>query len=232
MEAGDAQQPRRSKRAFTSPDRFEPPMPSTRQKISESPAKKHQLVAKQRGRPGKISQLRPPLGVGAPSTAASSYQEGFGSTILAAEGTLNTSASRASSPTRTRKDLENAVPTIICCEFDAGMAADIRKDVQSLREELMAAGRHRGVLPVSLRDTLFPHLDKWDQDNAYFGEFSCSKEEEDSVWMAIQEIRIDAKDCGEENKPEASWSHEVIRPLIKNALKYTPWQNRIKLELV
>lgn len=231
MEEGDAEQPRRSKRVFSSTNHFEPPMPSTRQKISQPPKRKQQPVAKTRGRRGKISQPRPLLEGGAPSTAALSYQRGLGLTTLAAEGTLNTSATRASSPTRTRKDLERAVPKIICREFK-GIAADTREDVQSLRKELIAAARHRGILPPSLRDTLFALLEEWDQDDAYFGEFSRSKEEEDIIWMAVQDIRVDAQECGEDNKPESSWSHEVVRPLIKNALKYTPWQNRIRVELV
>jgi len=237
MEEGDAELPRRSKRVLPSLKDFEPPMRSTRQKISQSPTKKQQPVTKTRGRRGKISQPQPLLGGGAPSTAALSYQQRLGSTTLAVETTLNTtetqtSETRGTSPTRTRKDLESAVPKIICCEFNDDIAADMREDVQSLREELMEAARHRGILPLSLRDTLFKLLKKWDQDDAYFGEYPRSKEEEDIIWIAIQDIRVDAKTCGEQNKPESSWCNEVIRPLIKNALKYTPWQNRVRVEIV
>jgi len=237
MEEGDANLPRRSKRVLSAPIHFEPPMPSTRQKISQSPQKKQQPVTKARGRGGKISQPRPLLGDGAQSTTGLSYQQRLGSTTLSVETTLNTTetqtnGTRGTSPTRTRQDLENAVPKIICREFDDDMAVDMREDVRSLREELMEAARHRGILPLSLRDTLFKLLKKWDQDDAYFGEYPRSKEEEDNIWMAIQDIRIDAKMCGEQNKPESSWSHEVIRPLIDNALKYTPWQNRVRVEIV
>ena len=56
---------------------------------------------------------------------------------------------RASSPTRTRNDLESAVPKIICRMFTTGMA--MREDVQSLRQKLMEAARHRGILPFSLK---------------------------------------------------------------------------------
>jgi signal transduction histidine kinase len=226
MEEGDM--PRRSKRVLSSPKCFKPPVPPTRQK------RLRQLVTKRRRRGNKISKSQPLLGGGTPATAALSYQQILGSTTPAVGTTLNTpetptSDSRA---TRTRQDLENAVPRIICREFDDNMAADMREDVQSLREELMTAARHRGILPLSLRDTLSKLLKKWDQDYAYFGEYPRSKEEENNIWMAIQDIRVNAKMCGEQNKPESSWLHEVIRPLIENAIKYTPWQNRVRVEIV
>jgi hypothetical protein len=96
----------------------------------------------------------------------------------------------------------------------------------------MAAARHRSILPASLHDTLHPLLNKWDQDDAYFDEFVRSKEEENMIWAAIQDIRAKAQKCGEHDKPESSWSHEVIRPLIEHALKYTPWQDRVQVEVV
>jgi hypothetical protein len=99
--------------------------------------------------------------------------------------------SRESSPTRTRKDLESAVPKIVGREFTATM--DMREDVRSLREGLMTAARHRSILPVSLHDTLHPFLHKWDQDDAYFGEFVRSKEEENMIWVAVQDIRAKAQ---------------------------------------
>jgi hypothetical protein len=76
------------------------------------------------------------------------------------------------------------------------------------------------------------YLDEWDQDDAYFGEFSRSKEEENVIWAAIQDIYAKAQKCGEQDKPESSWSHEVIRPLIEQALKYTAWQNKVQVEVV
>ena len=35
-------------------------------------------------------------------------------------------------------------------------------------------------------------------------------------------IRVNAKSCDEQDKPESSWGYEVIRSLIKHALIYTP----------
>jgi hypothetical protein len=77
-----------------------------------------------------------------------------------------------------------------------------------------------------------PLLNKWDQDGAYFDEFVRSKEEESMIWVAIQDIRAKSQKCGEQEKSESSWSHEVIRPLIEHALKYTPWQDRVQVEVV
>lgn len=48
----------------------------------------------------------------------------------------------------------------------------------------------------------------------------------------VQQIRVDAKKCGERDKPEASWGYEVIRPLIKHALLYTPLEDQISVEIV
>ena len=84
------------------------------------------------------------------------------------------------------------------------MVPDMREDISSLREELTAAALHRGSLPLSLRDTLHPHLDKWHQDDAYFGEYPRSKEEENMVWMGVQEIHVSARECGELDTPESS----------------------------
>jgi hypothetical protein len=116
-------------------------------------SKRQRPAAKARGRGGKISQPRPQLGDDAPPIAASNYQQTLGSITLDPETTLNASArqtaeSRTSSPTRTRNDLESAVPKIICRMFTKGMA--MREDVRSLRRKLMAVAR-RGVLPLSLK---------------------------------------------------------------------------------
>ena len=223
MMEDNAEPLRRSKRILSRPE------PSTA-KILRTPIKKPRPAVKARGRGGEISkpQLQP-----APPIAASNYQQMLGSST--AETTLSASAnwtieSRESSPTRTRKDLESAVPKIICREFNTKM--DMREDVQSLREGLMAAARRRNILPVSLYDTLHPLLNRWDQDDAYFDEFARSKKEENMVWAAVQDIRANAQDCGEEDKPESSWSREVIQPLIRLALKYTPWQDRVQVEVV
>jgi hypothetical protein len=148
MEEENTEPLRRSKRNMS------PPEPSTRRKIAESPVKRHRPAAKARGRGGKISQPRPQPGDDAPSIAASNYQQTLGSITLDQETTLNASArqtaeSRTSSPTRTRNDLESAVPKIICRMFTTGMA--MREDVRSLRQKLMAVARHRGVLPLSLK---------------------------------------------------------------------------------
>jgi len=156
MEEEDAEPFRRSKRTLSPPKRFEPPGPSTRKKISQSPIKKQPPAAKTRERGAKISRPRPQPGDDAPH--APNYQQRLGSILLAEETTLNSSASqaiesRASSPTRTRNDLETAVPKIICRMFITGMA--IREDVQSLRMKLMAAARHRGILPLSLKVRFF-----------------------------------------------------------------------------
>jgi hypothetical protein len=136
--------------------RLGPPEPSTRRKITKSPIKRQRPAAKARGRGGKISQPRPQPGDDAPPIDASSYQQTLGSIALNEETTLTLNASarrtlesRASSPTRNRNDLESAVPKIICRLFTDGMA--MREDVRSLRQKLMAAARHRGVLPLSLK---------------------------------------------------------------------------------
>jgi hypothetical protein len=145
---------RRSKRNLSPPKLPEPPEPSTRRKVAESPIKRQRPSAKARGRGGKISQPRPQPG----DDAVSNYQQTLGSISLNEETTLNASArqtvgSRASSPTRTRNDLESAVPKIICRMFTTGMA--MREDVRSLRQKLMAEARHRGILPLSLKVRFF-----------------------------------------------------------------------------
>ena len=101
-----------------------------------------------------LPQPRPQPGDDAPPIDASSYQQTLGSIALNEETTLNASTrrtveSRASSPTRTRNDLESAVPKIICRMFTTGMA--MREDVRSLRQKLMLAARYRGFLPLSLK---------------------------------------------------------------------------------
>jgi hypothetical protein len=182
-------------------------------------------------RRSKISQPQSQPRNNAQRVAASNYQQRLGSISLTAETTLNASAhqsaeTRSSSPTRTRKNLENAVPKIICRGFSDGVAtANLREDVRSLRKELMAAARHHGIFPVSIRDTLYAHLNEWDQDDAYFDDFPRSEKDEDVIWAAVQDLYVKAQRCGELEKPESSWSHEVIRPLIEHALKYTPWQS-------
>lgn len=237
MEVEDAEPLRRSKRNFSPLERFDPPKPPTLKKVSQSPIKKQQPAARARGRGGKISQPRPQPGGTVSPIATSNYQQRMGSITLAAETTLNSSVgqtveSRASSPTRTRQDLENAVPTIICRGFTASMVTDMREDVRSLRKDLMKAARHYGILPVSIRDTLYPLLGEWDQNDLLFDQFPRSKKDEDVVWAAIQDIYIKAQKCGELDKPESSWSHEVIRPLLKHSLKYTPWQDRVQVEIM
>jgi hypothetical protein len=131
---------------------------------------------------------------------------------LPTEPTLNASKtqSRTNSPTRDRSDLEKAVPKIICREFPETMALDMREDVKSLRKELRAVMMHRGILPKSLQDTLCLHLDELFHDDVYFGEYPRTKNEETMIWMQIQDIRNDARKCGEEDKAETQWSHDVI----------------------
>jgi hypothetical protein len=121
---------------------------------------------KRRDAGGKISQLRPQPGDDALPTAASNYQQTLGLISLNEETTLNASArqaveSRASSPTRTRNDLESAVPKIIYRMFTTGMA--MREDVQSLRQKLMAAARHRGILPLSLKVRFRNKMSVWER---------------------------------------------------------------------
>jgi len=101
-----------------------------------------------------------------------------------------------------------------------------------LRQELMLVVIRRGILPQSLRDTLLPHLETWFQDDASFGEYPRSKEEETMIWMLIQDICNDARDCSEQDSAETEWSHNVIRPLIKYALKYTPWEDKVRLRFM
>src|SRR2546423_1430431 len=162
MEEENTQPLRRSKRNLSPPRRLEPPEPSTRKKISESPIKKQRPAAKARGRGGKISQPRPPPENHAPPIAASNYQQTLGSILLNEETTLNASAeSRTSSPTRTRNDLESAVPKIICRMFTPGMA--MREDVRSLRRKLMATARPRGILPFSLQVRFRNKMSAWER---------------------------------------------------------------------
>jgi len=166
MEEENTNPLRRSKRNLSPPKHLEPPEPSTRRKIVESPIKRQRPAAKARGRGGKISQPRPQPGDDAPPIAASNYQQTLGSISLNEETTLNASArqaveSRASSPTRTRNDLESAVPKIICRMFTTGMA--MREDVRSLRQKLMAAARHRGILPLSLKVRFRNKMSVWER---------------------------------------------------------------------
>jgi hypothetical protein len=112
------------------------------------------------------------------------------------------------------------------------MVTDMREDVRSLRKDLMKAARHHGILPVSIWDTLCPLLGEWDQNDLLFDQFPRSKKDEDVVWAAILDIYIKAQKCGELDKPESSWSHEVIRPLLEHSLKYTPWQDRVQVEIM
>ena len=205
---------RRTKRGISLPEYGQLP----------EPRKQKRTAAKPRGRGGKASRPR--------SMAASNFEQRLAS--LTSETALNTleTQSRTSSPTRNRDDLKNAVPKIICREFPEIMALDMREDVKSLRGELMPVVIRRGILPQSLRDTLLPHLETWFQDDALFGEYPRSKEEETMIWMLIQDIRNDARKCGEEDSAETEWSHNVIRPLIKYALKYTPWEDRVQLRFM
>jgi hypothetical protein len=142
------------------------------------------------------------------------------------------SQSRTSSPTRNREDLEKAVPTIICREFPEILAPDMREDVKSLRKELRAVTTHRGILPKSLQDTLRLHLDELFHDDAFFGEYPRTKNEETKIWEDIQEIRKDAQTCGEQDRAETEWSHDVIRPLIKSSLRYTAWMENVQLRFM
>jgi hypothetical protein len=109
------------------------------------------------------------------------------------------------------------------------MAPDMRDDVKSLRMELMSVVRRHGILPQSLQDTLRPHFETWDQEDIHFSEYPRSKEEEGIIWINIQDIYKNAKECGEEDSVETQWSHAVIQPLITYALKYTPWDSRAKV---
>jgi hypothetical protein len=204
---------RRSKRG--SPPEYE---------LLSEPQKKKRTSTKPRGRGGKASQLR--------LTAASNFEQRLdsltpGTTLKALE-----TQSRTSSPTRNRADLENAVPKIICRQFPDVMAPDMREDVKSLRRELMSVVQRRGILPESIQDTIRTHLESWDQEDINFGEYPRSKEEESIIWTNILDIRNDAQQCGEEDSAEAEWSHSVIRPLIKYALKYTPWNNRTLVRIM
>jgi hypothetical protein len=52
------------------------------------------------------------------------------------------------------------------------------------------------------------------------------------IWTAVQNIRVKAQECGEQDKPESSWSHSVIQPLIEHALEYMPWQNRVRVDVM
>lgn len=166
MEEENTEPLRRSKRKLSSPKCLEPPEPSVCRKIAESPIKRQRPAAKVRGRRVKISQPRPQPGDDAPPIAAPSYQQALSSILLYEETTLNASAcqaveSRASSPTRTRNDLENAVPKIICRMFATRMA--MREDVRSLRQKLMAAARHRGILPLSLKVRFRNKMSVWER---------------------------------------------------------------------
>jgi hypothetical protein len=78
---------------------------------------------------------------------------------------------------------------------------------------------------------LYSLLSEWTRDdvNVYFNSHR-SEEHENEVWKAMQKLRIKAQRCGELEKPESSWSHEVIRPLIDLALEYTPWQDTVYVE--
>jgi hypothetical protein len=96
----------------------------------------------------------------------------------------------------------------------------------------MSVVHRHGILPQSLQDTLLPYLETWDQKNVCFGEYPRSKEKESMIWMQIQEIRDEAQQCGEEDRPESEWSHTVIRPLIKYAVKYTPWDDRTMVRVM
>ena len=60
-------------------------------------------------------------------------------------------SSRSSSPTKTRQDLESAVPRIVCREFSLSRDADMRADVESLRVQLVNVARGRGNLPLSIK---------------------------------------------------------------------------------
>ena len=220
---------RRSKRKLAPVYHLEPS--STQGTKPESPIKKRrpatnvkgQTSQPQRSQPGDDSQL-------------STYGQTLGALTLTEHTILSPSArltvdTRASSPTRTKKDLESAVPKIICREFTFGKSID-REDIQLLRKKLAEVARGRGILPLSLHDTLFPLLNEWIRDESDFDDFPRSKEQEDEIWKAIQKLRIKAQKCGERDKPESSWSHEVIRPLIEYALEYTPWQDTINVEIV
>jgi hypothetical protein len=118
------------------------------------------------------------------------------------------------------------------CTLPDVMAPDMREDVKSLRRELISVMRHRGILPQSLQDTLRPHLEIWDQEDICFGEYPRSKDKEGIIWINIQDIRNDAQQCSEEDSVETEWRDGVIRPLIKYALKYTPWENRAVVRAV
>jgi hypothetical protein len=96
----------------------------------------------------------------------------------------------------------------------------------------MAVMMHRGILPKSLQDTLRLHLDELFDDNIYFGEYPRTKNEETMIWTEIQEIRKDAQTCGEQDRAETEWSHDVIRPLIKSSLRYTAWMERVQLRFM
>jgi hypothetical protein len=166
MEEENTEPLRRSKRHLPPPKRLELPEPSTRRKIAESPIKRQRPAAKARGRGGKISQPRPQPGDDASPITSPNYQQTLGSIIPNEEATLNASTrqateSRTSSPTRTRNDLESAVPKIICRMFTTGMA--IREDVRLLRKTLMAAARRRGVLPLSLKVRFRNKMNAWER---------------------------------------------------------------------
>jgi hypothetical protein len=162
----DTEPLRRGKRALSPPQRLETPEPSTRRRIAESPIKRQRPAANARGRGGKISQPQPQPGDDAAPIAVSNYQKTLGSITPNEQTTLNASArqtveSRTSSPTRTRNDLESAVPKIVCRMFTTKMA--MREDVQSLRQKLMAAARHRGVLPLSLKVRFRNKMGVWER---------------------------------------------------------------------
>lgn len=156
MEGENTEPPRRKKRKPS------PPEPSTRKKRGQQPP------SKSRGRGNKIFQQRPQPGDDAPPIATTNYQQSLSSLLLSEETTLNASArqgveSRGSSPTRNRNDLESAVPKIICRMITTGIA--MREDVRSLRKKLMAATRHRGILPLSLKVRFRNKMSVWERVN-------------------------------------------------------------------